>query len=127
MNRYLIVGLAGGIGSIARYAVILWTTALFGTTFPIGTLIVNVVGSLLLGFIMYLGTAAVIISPEVRLALTTGIMGGFTTYSTFNYETTVFFREGAWLYGALNIVVTITACLLGGVIGFALARMIVGR
>ena len=59
--------------------------------------------------------------------LTTGVMGGFTTYSTFNYETTEFLREGAWLMASANIVGTVAMCLAAGLAGAALARMIVGR
>ena len=64
-------------------------------------------------------------SANVRLTLITGVMGGFTTYSTFNYETTNYFREGAWLMGATNMAATLVGCLAAGLAGLALARLVV--
>ena len=125
--RLLLIGIGGGLGSIARYGVAVWGAATFGTTAPVGTFIVNVVGSFLLAFVMHISTATEWISPDVRLGLTSGVLGGFTTYSTFNFETTYFFRTGAWLYGTLNILITVVACLAAGIIGLALARLIAGR
>lgn len=127
MSRFLLVALGGGMGSVIRYAVVLWAAGILGTTFPFGTLLVNLVGSLLLGFVMHVSTATDLLSADARLALTTGVLGGFTTYSTFNFETTDFFRSGAWFYGTLNIVVTVVACLTAGMIGVTIARLIVGR
>ena len=125
--RFLLICLGGAIGTGARYLIALWAAAAFSSALPIGTLLVNFVGSLLLGFIMHLGTATELLSPNVRLALTTGVIGGFTTYSTFNYETTSFFRGGAWLFGSLNVIVTIAACFAAGLLGLALARSVIGR
>ena len=122
--RFLLVCLGGALGSGARYATSLWAAAAIGTAFPFGTLIVNVGGSFLLGFLMHICTR---LSPELRLALTTGVMGGFTTYSTFNYETTQYFREGAWAVGAVNVAATVIGCLAAGLLGLALARLIFGR
>lgn len=126
MIRFLLVCLGGAIGTGARYLIVLWTAAALGTGFPIGTLLINVIGSFLLGFIMHLGTSTELLSPTARLALTTGLLGGFTTYSTFNYETTNFFRGGAWLYGSLNVIGTVLTCLAAGLLGIGLGRL-VGR
>ena len=127
MTRFLLVCAGGAAGTAARYATALWAGAAFGPAFPIGTLIVNVIGSFLIAFIMQIGAAAEWMSADVRIMLTTGVMGGFTTYSTFNYETTSYFREGAWLIGFANIAATLLGCLAAGMAGLALARMIVGR
>lgn len=127
MTRFLLVCLGGAIGTGARYLTAVWAAAAFGSTFPVGTLLVNVVGSLLLGFLMHVGTATEALSTNVRLALTTGVLGGFTTYSTFNYETTDFFRGGSWLYGSLNVILTVAGCLAAGLAGVALGRLLVGR
>ena len=121
--RFFLVCLGGALGSGARYATSLWAAAAIGTAFPFGTLIVNVLGSFLLGFLMQ----AIPSSSDLRLMLTTGVMGGFTTYSTFNYETTEFLREGAWPLAAANILGTVAICLAAGFAGAAVARMIVGR
>jgi CrcB protein len=118
LTRFLLICLGGAVGTGARYLTALWAASAFGPAFPFGTLIVNLAGSFLLGFLMQLGAT----SP----ALTTGVMGGFTTYSTFNYETTNYFREGAWLLGATNIAATLIGCLVAGLAGIALAR-ILGR
>jgi fluoride exporter len=121
-GRFLLVCIGGAIGTAARYLTALWVPTLLGSSFPFATLIINGAGSFLIAFIMQLG-----FSPDVRAMLTTGVMGGFTTYSTFNYETTEFLREGAWLFATANILGTITICLVAGFAGAALARMMVGR
>jgi fluoride exporter len=127
MIRFSLICLGGAIGTGARYLTALGAAAAFGSAFPFGTLIVNVVGSFLLAMIVQISSATEMISADVRLMLTTGVMGGFTTYSTFNYETTNYFREGAWLLGIANAGVTIFGCLAAGVAGLAFARLLVGR
>ncbi len=127
MTRLLLIGLGGAFGSIARYLVAVWSAGALGTSFPLGTLLVNVAGSFLLAFVMHLGTATELLSANARLALTTGVLGGFTTYSTFNFETTGFFRSGAWFYGTLNVLATVGGCLAAGLLGLAAARLIAGR
>jgi CrcB protein len=122
MTRFVLICLGGAVGTGARYLTALWASSAFGPAFPAGTLIVNVAGSFLLGFLMGI---APLLSANVRLMLTTGVMGGFTTYSTFNYETTNYFREGAWLMGMANIFFTIGACLAAGIAGMVLARLMV--
>jgi fluoride exporter len=127
MTRFLLVCLGGAFGSGARYLVSIGAVALLGIGFPYGTLIVNVTGSFLVALLMHVGLATEMLSPELRLMLTTGVMGGFTTYSTFNYETLAYFREGAWGIAVLNVVLTLVACLGAGVAGMAVGRLIFGR
>ena len=122
MTRFLLVCAGGAAGTAARYLTALWAGAAFGPAFPFGTLIVNVAGSFLIAFVMHVGITTEWISNDVRLMLTTGVMGGFTTYSTFNYETTEFLREGAWTLAAANIIGTVLVCLIAGFAGAALAR-----
>ena len=122
MLRFALICLGGALGTGARYLTALWASNAFGPSFPAGTLIVNILGSFLLGFLMGLSP---LFSANVRLTLTTGVMGGFTTYSTFNYETTNYFREGAWLMGATNMAATLVGCLAAGLAGLALARLVV--
>lgn len=122
--RFFLICLGGAIGTGARYLTQMWAVAAFGATFPAGTLIVNVAGSFLVAMIMEMSTGSM--SENVRLMLTTGVMGGFTTYSTFNFETTNYFREGAWGLGLVNIGVTLAGCLVAGLAGLALGRMIGG-
>lgn len=125
--RLFLICLGGAIGTAARYGAALWAAGALGATFPFGTLIVNLVGSFLVAFIMHVAGATELLSPDLRVMLTTGVMGGFTTYSTFNYETTSYFREGAWLLGAANIAATVIGCLAAGIAGLVLARLLVGR
>ena len=117
-GRFVLVCVGGAIGTAARYLTALWIPTLLGTSFPFATLLVNCTGSFLIAFIMQIG----ITSPDLRAMLTTGVMGGFTTYSTFNYETTEFLREGAWTLAAANIIGTVIVCLVAGFAGAALAR-----
>jgi CrcB protein len=125
--RLTLICLGGAIGTGARYLTSLWAATAFGATFPAGTLIVNVAGSFLLAFIMQTSAATELISSDVRLMLTTGVMGGFTTYSTFNYETTNYLRAGAWGLGMVNAGATFFGCLAAGLAGLALARLLFGR
>ena len=126
MLRFFWICLGGAAGTGARYAVSGWMLAILGTSFPYGTLAVNVIGSFLLGAIMQAALVTGGIAPTVRLALTTGFLGGFTTYSTFNYETLRYFQESAWLYGFVNIAVTVVSCLFAGIAGLWLARAAFG-
>jgi CrcB protein len=125
--RFTLICLGGAIGTGARYLTSVWAAGVFGVGFPAGTLIVNVAGSFLIAFIMQTSSSTSLISSDIRLMLTTGVVGGFTTYSTFNYETTNYFRTGAWGLGLVNASATFFGCLFAGLAGLALARLIVGR
>jgi CrcB protein len=122
--RFLIVCGAGAVGCGARYLVSLWAAKRIGTGFPWGTLIVNLVGSFLIAFVLELSTRMASFSPNLRIALTTGFMGGLTTYSSFNYESTALLTGDHPLRGALNIGVTLIGCLGFGLLGVLLARRI---
>ena len=126
MRRLALVMLGGGFGSGARYLVGGWVAQALGSAFPYGTIGINALGSFLISVVMYLSLTAGAITPELRLLLATGVMGGFTTYSTFNYETLAFFQQGAWLLGALNILATVFVCLAAGAIGLMLSRWAFG-
>jgi fluoride exporter len=126
MFRFILICLGGAVGTGARYLIAIGAPRLLGTSLPYGTLIVNVAGSFLLGAIMHIGLTTALMAPGLRLVLATGVMGGFTTYSTFNYETLEYLREGAFAIAALNVAVTVLLCLLAGALGLALARWLVG-
>ncbi len=121
MARFLWICLGGAVGSGARYLLSDWLSRLTGPGFPYDTLVVNAVGSFLLGSLMGSGMLAETLSPVLRLTLTTGVLGGFTTYSTFNYETLHLFQEGAWLVGFANLGTTVVVCLLAGALGLMAA------
>ena len=126
MMRVLWISLGGAVGTAARYLLSGWLLRALGPAFPYGTLAVNLIGSFCVGLIMQVGVATPLLSPTVRLALTTGVMGGFTTYSTFNYETLQYLQEGAWGLAGLNVFATLVTCLIAGALGVAAARLVVG-
>ena len=126
MSRVLLVAVGGALGSVARYGVGVAAPRVLGSAFPWGTLLVNVVGSFLIALVMHLAVATAAISPSARLFLTTGVMGGFTTYSSFNYETLNLVGERLWGVAALNIAVTVVGCLVAGVLGQATGRAMAG-
>ena len=126
MYRFTLICLGGAVGTGARYLIATGAPRLLGTSFPYATLIVNVAGSFLLGAIMHIGLTTNLITPQTRLVLATGVMGGFTTYSTFNYETMEYLREGAFSLAALNVGATLLLCLLAGALGLAVTRWLVG-
>ena len=124
MWKFLLVTLGGAIGSGARYLLGSFVQAVAGTTFPLGTLVVNVFGSFIICAVMRLGTAANVISPALRLFLTTGLMGGFTTYSAFYYETYRYTQQGAYAPAVLNVGLTLVACFAAGAAGDAVAKLV---
>lgn len=118
MDRFFWVCLGSAVGGGARYLVSGWMLKALGPSFPYGTLAVNLIGSFLLGGLMFAGVEAGLMPPTVRLALTTGVMGGFTTYSTFSYETLRYLQEGAWLLAVANVVLTVIGCLAACLLGW---------
>jgi CrcB protein len=126
MGRFLWVCLGGAFGTGARYLLSGWAVVALGSAFPWGTLAVNVLGSFFLSGIVHVALTTNVIAPTVRVALTTGVMGGFTTYSTFNYETLGYLREGAWTVALGNVLATLLLCLAAGIAGLAVARGLVG-
>ena len=122
MGRLLWISLGGALGTAARYLLSVGLLRALGPAFPYGTLAVNVIGSFLLGVILQGGGDASFFSPTTRLVLGTGVMGGFTTYSTFNYETLQYLQAGAWAMAGLNVAVTLIVCLAAGALGVAVAR-----
>jgi CrcB protein len=126
MTRVLLIGLAGALGTLVRYGVGLWAGKALGTGFPYGTLIVNVSGCFFIALVGQLAIATPLISPTLRLTLTTGFMGGLTTYSSFNYETTNLLRDRAWAAGVTNLAATLLVCFVSGLLGIAAANRIAG-
>jgi len=126
MARFFWICLGGAIGTGARYLLSGWLLRVAGPGFPWGTLAVNIVGSFLLGLLMHVALMSELCTPTLRLALTTGVIGGFTTYSTFNYETLRLIQGDAWLLGFFNLGTTVGGCLLAGVLGLMTGRLLKG-
>jgi fluoride exporter len=126
MARLLWICLGGAAGTGARYLLSGWLLRAAGPGFPWGTLAVNVLGSFLLGLIMQVSLTTGLIPPTLRLALTTGVMGGFTTYSTFNYETLQYLQQNDWLAACTNVAATLLVCLAAGVLGVLGGKLLAG-
>jgi fluoride exporter len=124
VQRFLIVCGAGGLGCGVRYLVSRWANT---AAFPFGTLLVNVVGSFVIALVLEASlrkAGSSWLTPNVTLGITTGFLGGLTTYSAFNYESTKLLLGDRPLRGALDIAVTLVVCLAAGLLGLALARRI---
>jgi CrcB protein len=115
-TQAILVGIGGFLGAICRFLVSKHTTEVLGI-FPIGTLIVNVSGSFLLGFIMYSALAGRMVSPELRSLVAVGFIGAFTTMSTFAYETARFADLKDYMLAGLNITLNVGLCLLAVYLG----------
>ena len=126
MSRFLMICLGGALGTGARYLLSGWTLRWLGPGFPYGTLVVNVLGSFLLAGLMFVGTETTAMPATMRLFLSTGVLGGFTTYSTFSYETMKYLQDSAWHLAVLNVSVTVFACLGACMLGWAGAKWMVG-
>lgn len=120
MTNVLLVGIGGFLGSAARYLVTgIVTQASTAARFPYGTLVVNTVGCLAIGAIAGLAERADLFSPQVRLVLVTGILGGFTTFSAFAFETYFLGREHHWTLATVNVVAQVALGLAAVWLGHA--------
>lgn len=125
MQKLLYVGIGGCIGACLRYIISVNSPKFFGTKLPFGTLIVNILGGILIGFIMELSLTTDAVSPNLKLFLTTGIMGGLTTFSTFSYETISLFSDGSYFLATLNTCLNLFLSLGGVVLGkFIVSKII---
>ena len=119
--RYLLILLGGGAGSLARYAAGLAIMTRFGGRFPLGTMVINVTGSFLIGLLMTLLTERFQPHPNWRLALVVGFLGGYTTFSSFEWETYSAIREGGFWIGLANVAGSVlfgyAAVWLGALLG----------
>jgi CrcB protein len=117
VTRLWLVLVGGGLGSVLRYLTTLATVRFVSATFPFGTLAVNVIGCFFIGFVHSFAMLTTRISPETRLFWTTGVMGGLTTYSSFNYEALAMFEMGRVAEGAAYMAATVVGCVGAGLLG----------
>jgi fluoride exporter len=121
---FLVVSLGAIFGANARWIVSRYTAKFLGPAFPYGTLIINVVGSLIAGFFVIWTTERVLVDPRWRLLLVVGFCGAFTTFSSYAFETMVYFGQGQWSLMVLNFFANNLLCLAAVLAGMALARVL---
>ena len=124
--QFLWIGLGGFLGANARYLVTLWAAGRWGTDFPYGTLIANVGGCFLIGFFLTLSTEWLTIPTEIRLFVAVGFLGGFTTFSSFGFETFSLVEQSRWWAAALNLLADVVLGLIGVILGIYIARWLQG-
>lgn len=118
------VALGGALGSAARYGVNVWSGRVFGDAFPWHTLIVNVAGCFVMGLLTGLMAVRLNLSNELRIFLTTGVLGGFTTFSAFSFEVFALYERGQVVEAALYVVASVVLSILGVFAGFHLFRAV---
>jgi CrcB protein len=120
VRQLILVCVGGALGSGARFLVSTWAARALGPDFPRGTLLVNVTGSFVLALVLAVPSAQ--LSPDVRLFLGAGVLGGYTTYSSFNYETLALAENAGAGLALANVALTLVGCLAAGALGLALGR-----
>jgi fluoride exporter len=119
----LIISVGAIFGANARYFMSRYAAKLLGPTFPYGTLMINVIGSVIVGFFMIWTTERVLVDPRWRLLVVVGFCGAFTTFSSYAYESMAYFEQGQWHLMLTNIFSNNILCLVGALAGMALARV----
>ena len=122
MRSLLIVALGGALGAAARYTFGGWVAGRTGDGFPWGTMVVNVSGAFLIGLVLALSLDRAMIGADWRLFLTTGILGGYTTFSTLSFETVALMEKGSWALATANMLGSAAAGVIAVVVGLALGR-----
>jgi len=120
--KLLWIGAGGALGSIARFLLEGWVQRGLASAFPVGTLAVNALGSFGLGFALVVLEARGALDSNLRLGVATGLLGGFTTYSSFNHQTLEILRTRGGAAAVANVVLMLAGCLAAGALGLGLAR-----
>ncbi len=124
MQRLIFIGLAGFAGTLMRYWLSEWTARRFGETFPTGTLVVNLIGCFLAGLFFSLMFDRYLVSPTVRTVILIGLLGGFTTFSSFGLQTLTLLRDGEMGLALFNIAISNVGGLLMVWVGYSLAKIL---
>lgn len=119
---YLWIVLGAILGASARYFVSVYISKSFASSFPYGTLLINISGSLLLGFFLVLTTERILVDARWRLFIAVGVCSSYTTFSSYAFETFALFEQGQWLLVAWNVIASNLLCLASVMAGAALAR-----
>ena len=124
MLNYLVISLGAALGGVFRYGLASFIQKRVESFFPYGTLVVNILGSFVLGFIMYYLDEKDFLSPQMRLFLTVGLCGGFTTFSTFSYETLNLIRNSQFLLATTNVLGSVFLCLIAIYLAYIVSKAI---
>jgi CrcB protein len=124
MMNLISVAIGGALGTLARYGLGIWISGKWIHDFPLHTFLINIAGAFLLGLLNTLFVDKLTVTPELRLALTVGLLGGFTTFSTFGYETVMLMKDGNILIAGAYTLCTIILGFFGIFLGMGLARLI---
>lgn len=122
MINYLVISIGAALGGVLRYGLASFIQKRVESFFPYGTLLVNIVGSFVLGFIMYYLDEKDFLSPQMRLFLTVGLCGGFTTFSTFSYETLNLIRNSQFLLATTNVLGSVFLCLIAIYLAYIVSK-----
>jgi len=122
VQTFLSISLGAVVGANLRYLVALWATKWIPSAFPFGTLLINISASFLLGFFLIWTSERVIADPRWRLLIAVGFCGGYSTYSSYAFETFALFERGQWALSFVNVLVTNVLCFIGVLLGGVLAR-----
>jgi fluoride exporter len=122
VKRFLVVGCGGFVGAMARYGVSLAVATFWTRQFPLGTFLINVSGSFILGLFSTLAAERLMLAPEWRLFVATGFVGAYTTFSTFEYETQRLTEAGTATWAAVNVLTSVVAGFAAVWLGVKLAR-----
>ena len=124
MLNFILICLGAIVGANLRYLISRDTARWLGPVFPYGTMFINIAGSFIVGFFMIWTTERMLVDPRWRLLVVVGFCGGFTTFSSYAYESMAYFEQGQWMLMATNIVGNNLLCLLGALAGMGLARVL---
>jgi fluoride exporter len=122
--KFFIIGIGGFIGAVLRYTISGWVQRLFTGNFPYGTLAVNIIGSFILGYFLFISEGRFVISPGWRNFVAIGMMGALTTFSTFSYETVMLLQDNLYFQAGLNTMLNVTLTLIAVWLGMVIARLV---
>lgn len=123
-EKILLISAGAALGANARYWFGLWAAQKWGAGFPVGTLLINLSGSLVLGFFLTLATQRLLIDPRWRLLFAVGFLGAYTTFSTYTYESLDLILQGQWVAGLANLLGSTLAGILAAAAGVYLAKLL---
>ena len=124
MLNMIVIALGAAIGANLRYGLSFWAAQRWGATFPYGTLIINVIGSFVIGLVLVLATSRISLSEPMRLLLVTGLLGGFTTFSSFSFETYMLVTTGSIVEAGLYVLGSFGLGMLAVFLGAGIGRML---